>query len=127
MTIVNLKSTSLDEGVKNMMNGAKADYVSWTTDKNGNVSDYSKEEIANWDNKTKVSQGNKYIKVVRDGSVFAFICKTDFKHFKIGDVLKPAGYNAPALNSPRGNVLNGKYHIKWTGPLYMDSQRRLRG
>ena len=33
MTIVNLKATSLDEGVKNMMNGAKADYVSWTTDK----------------------------------------------------------------------------------------------
>ena len=55
MTIVNLKSTSLDEGVKNMMNGAKADYVSWTTDKNGNVSDYSKEEIANWDNKTRVA------------------------------------------------------------------------
>ena len=55
MTIVNLKATSLDEGVKNMMNGAKADYVSWTTDKNGNVSDYSKEEIANWDNKTTCS------------------------------------------------------------------------
>jgi hypothetical protein len=127
MTIVNLKATSLDEGVKNMMNGAKADYVSWTTDKNGNVSDYSKEEIANWDNKTTVKKGQKYIKIVHDRGVFAFIVINDFKHFKKGDILKAAGYNAPALNSPRGNVLNGNYHIKWTGPLYMDSQRRLRG
>ena len=126
MTIVNLKATSLDEGVKNMMNGAKADYVSWTTDKNGNVSDYSKEEIANWDNKTTVKKGQKYIKIVHDRGVFAFIVINDFKHFKKGDILKAAGYNAPALNSPRGNVLNGNYHIKWTGPLYMDSQRRLR-
>ena len=127
MTIVNLKATSLDEGVKNMMNGAKADYVSWTTDKNGNVSDYSKEEIANWDNKTTVKKGQKYIKIVHDRGVFAFIVINEFKHFKKGDILKAAGYNAPALNSPRGNVLNGNYHIKWTGPLYMDSQRRLRG
>ena len=119
MTIVNLKATSLDEGVKNMMNGAKADYVSWTTDKNGNVSDYSKEEIANWDNKTTVKKGQKYIKIVHDRGVFAFIVINDFKHFKKGDILKAAGYNAPALNSARGNVLSGNYSIQWTGPLYL--------
>ena len=25
------------------------------------------------------------------------------------------------------DVLTGDYYINWTGPLYMDSQRRLRG
>ena len=61
----------------------------------------------------------KYIKIVRENGVFAFIVKEDFKHFKKGDILKPAGYNAPALNQPRGNVLSGNYAIQWTGPLYL--------
>ena len=55
----------------------------------------------------------------RNDSVFAFIVKEDFKHFKKGDVLKPASWAAPALNQPRGNVLKGNYPIQWTGPLYL--------
>ena len=47
------------------------------------------------------------------------IVKEDFKHFKKGDILKAAGYNAPALNAARGNVLTGNYLIQWTGPLYL--------
>ena len=39
--------------------------------------------------------------------------------FQKGDVLKAAGFNAPALNSARGNVLTGNYAIQWTGPLYL--------
>jgi len=66
-----------------------------------------------------VEEGKKYIKVVQDTGVFCFIAKEDFKHFKKGDILKAAGWNAPALNSPRGNVLKGNYPIQWTGPLYL--------
>jgi hypothetical protein len=128
MTLVVNNAKSLDEGVKNLRAGAKADYVSWTTNsKTGEVSEYSKEEIANWDSKTSIRPGKKYIKIVQDTGVFAFIVKEDFKHFKKGDILKAAGFNAPALNRARGNVLDGNYHVKWTGPLYMDSQSRLRG
>ena len=116
---VDKKAKTLDEGIINLMAGAKADYVRWSTSGGKELSGYSKEQVDNWDNKTKVSQGKKYIKIVQDTGVFCFIVKEDFKHFKKGDILKAAGYNAPALNSARGNVLTGNYAIQWTGPLYL--------
>ena len=67
----------------------------------------------------QVMPGKKYIKIVQDTGVFCFIVKEDFKQFKKGDILKAAGYNAPALNSARGNVLTGNYNIQLTGPLYL--------
>lgn len=114
-------ATTLDEGVKNMMSGAKEDYIRWST-RNGKeeLSGYSKEQVEQWDAKTKITEGKKYIKIVQDTGVFAFVVKDDFKQFKKGDVLKAAGYNAPALNQARGNVLTGNYPIQWTGPLYLN-------
>jgi len=44
---------------------------------------------------------------------------TDYGKFKMGDILKPASWRAPAKNSARGNVLEGGYAIQWTGPLYL--------
>ena len=127
MIKVEKTAKTLDEGIKNLMAGAKQDYVRMSTSGGRELTGYSKEQVDNWDNKTRVSQGKKYIKIVQDTGVFCFIAKEDFKHFKKGDILKAAGYNAPALNSARGNVLTGNYPIQWTGPLYMDTQRRLRG
>tara|TARA_Y100000033_G_scaffold11909_1_gene11072 strand:+ start:178 stop:558 length:381 start_codon:yes stop_codon:yes gene_type:complete len=126
MIQVNKTAENIYEGIANMMAGAKDDYKRWSTNAHGESSQWAKDSVAEWDDKTKVSMGKKYVKVVQDTGVFAFIVKEDFKHFKKGDILKPAGYNAPALNSARGNVLTGNYMIQWTGPLYMDSQRRLR-
>ena len=119
MTHINQTAETLEQGVANMMAGAKQDYMQWSTSGGKELSGYSKEQVDNWDSKTKVSQGKKYIKIVQDTGVFCFIVKEDFKHFKKGDILKAAGYNAPALNQPRGNVLTGNYHIRWTGPLYL--------
>ena len=119
MIQVNKTAKTLEDGIKNMMSGAKDDYVRMSTSGGRELTGYSKEQVDNWDNKTKVSQGKKYIKVVQDTGVFCFIAKEDFKHFKKGDILKAAGYNAPALNSARGNVLTGNYAIQWTGPLYL--------
>ena len=125
---VEQKADNLKDGITNMMLGAKNDYINMSTSYGKKeLQGYSKEQVDNWDNNTKVSEGKKYIKIVQDTGVFAFVMKEDSGHLKKGDVLKAAGYNKPALNSARGNVLNGNYYIQWTGPLYMDSQRRLRG
>ena len=121
------KADTLRQGITNMMAGAKDDYKRWSSNAHGEQSQWAKDSVADWDNKTRVSMGKKYIKIVQDTGVFAFVMKEDSGHLKKGDILKAAGYNKPTLNSARGNVLNGNYYIQWTGPLYMDSQRRLRG
>ena len=65
--------------------------------------------------------GNKYVKIFTEGgSVWGFVVNTDNdKKFRKGDILKAAGYNAPARNQARGNILDGGYKIQWTGPLYL--------
>ena len=118
MIRVEKTADTLEQGVANMMAGAKLDYQRWS-EKGDGMSSWSQKQVAEWDSKTKVSEGKKYIKVVQENGVFCFIVKEDFKHFKKGDILKAAGYNAPALNSARGNVLTGNYAIQWTGPLYL--------
>ena len=54
------------------------------------------------------------------GSVWGFVVNTENdKKFKKGDILKAAGYAAPARNKARGNIVDGGYTINWTGPLYL--------
>ena len=120
MIKVNQTAKTLEEGVKTlMMEGAKQDYVRCSTsDGRKELTGYSKEQVDKWDKIIKISNGKKYIKVVRENGVFAFIVKEDFKHFKKGDILKL--YNAPALNQPRGNVLSENYMIQWTDLLYLN-------
>ena len=73
----------------------------------------------------EVSYGSKYIKIVtgKNGgnrSVWGFVVNTDKdKKFKKGDLLKAAGWAAPARNAARGNILKGGYVVNWTGPLYL--------
>jgi len=119
MIKVEQKADNLKDGITNMMLGAKNDYIRMSTSGGKELTGYSKEQVDNWDNNTKVSEGKKYIKIVQGTGVFAFVMKEDSGRFKKGDVLKAAGYNKPALNSARGNVLTGNYAIQWTGPLYL--------
>tara|TARA_B110000444_G_scaffold70180_1_gene65978 strand:- start:381 stop:743 length:363 start_codon:yes stop_codon:yes gene_type:complete len=120
MIKVSQKCETLEEGIKFLMAGAKEDYKQNSLMGKNELSHYCKEKLENFESQTTVREGKKYIKVIYDRSVFAFIVKEDFKHFKSGDVLKPAGWAAPALNQARGNVLMGNYPIQWTGPLYLN-------
>lgn len=69
-------------------------------------------------------EGKKYIKIIKklgcNTMVWGFIVKEDSGKFRKGDILKAAGWNAPATNKARGNILDGGYTIRWTGPLYLN-------
>ena len=120
MIKVSQKCETLEEGIKFMMAGAKADYIRMSTsDGRKELTGYSLEQTDKWDSNTRIMPGKKYIKVVQENGVFAFVMKEDSGKFKKGDILKAAGYNKPALNQARGNVLTGNYNIQWTGPLYL--------
>mgnify|MGYP001557725153 CR=1 FL=1 len=102
---------NIEQGIKNLIEASNEDY------KNGNCNESMLNEFVNgW----SVTNGKKFIKICKAKyGVHSFIVKEDFKHFKKGDVLKPASWRAPALNQARGNVLKGNYPIQWTGPLYL--------
>jgi hypothetical protein len=83
-----------------------------------------------WDNKfnykpytpLKVEKGRKYIKIVDDTAVWAFVSMFDGINkgvtVKKGDLLMPASYNSPAKHS-RGNIFDGTDKWEFYGPLYL--------
>ena len=69
-----------------------------------------------------IKPGRKFIKIIRDNSVWGFVAKADGTHkgvpMKMGDVLKAAGWSAPAKHT-RGNIFDNKQdYFSWTGPDY---------
>lgn len=116
-------ATSLEEGIENIIETSKMDYAKWTSKGREEGSSYFDKTLAEFEDKCEVREGQNYIKVIRDNSVHCFVikkltAKTEAKGFKVGDILKPAGWQAPALNKARGNVFEG-FYMNWTGPLYL--------
>ena len=116
MTIyVKESSESVLSGLSKMKTAMIEDYNSMS---------FNDEMKANFADGISVEYGRKYIKVIKTlGSqrmVWGFIVGVDNdKKFKLGDILKPAGWKAPARNAARGNILDGGYAINWTGACYL--------
>ena len=117
MTVFVRKSAEhLDRGVVNMIEAMIEDYARFMYPDTETRKKMNKKFSDGFVEKT----GSKYIKIISNDSVKAFIVKTDKdKKFKKGDILFPAGWAAPARNKARGNILDGNYPIQWTGPLYL--------
>jgi len=69
-----------------------------------------------------IKPGRKFIKIIRDNSVWGFVAKVDGMNkgvpMKVGDVLKAAGWASPAKHT-RGNIFDRcQDYFSWTGPDY---------
>ena len=124
MTVLVEKSAvTLEDGIKTLIESAITDYKKRYGD--GLNTDIGKKMVGDFINGFVVKSGQKYVKIMSGnggtvgGSCWGFIVKEDTPKFKKGDILKPAGWNKPATNAPRGNVLDGMYEINWTGPMYL--------
>ena len=118
MIKVDSTSKTIFEGIGKMIDAMVTDYGKFNYGHNTNK-DVADNMFNEYKDDFKTIVGQKFIKITNGGSVKAFIVKEDNGKFKMGDILKPASWRAPAKNSARGNVLEGGYAIQWTGPLYL--------
>ena len=117
----NLMNEAMNTAVNELIEAIKTDYFDFLTRMGEREpSTYAKEQMETFYDKIEVRPGQKYIKIIKDRSVWGFIVNTENdKKFRKGDILKAAGWAAPARNAARGNILDGGYRIQWTGPLYL--------
>ena len=106
--------TDFDSALDGLVEDIHMDYARWS----------SRTEYPNVTRKVDITirPGRKFIKIIRQNSVWGFVAKDDGMHkgvpMKVGDVLKAAGWASPAKHT-RGNIFDGKQdYFSWTGPDY---------
>ena len=116
MTKIMKQFDNIEDGIQNMIAAAIHDYQGWMKPETEVRAKMNKEFAEGW----VIKRGRKYTKILNKNACWGFVVNTDTdKKFKKGDLLKAAGYNAPARNAARGNVLEGDFTIRWTGPEYL--------
>ena len=110
----------LTKALDKLIDASGNDYERWTIASykaSGYDMDRGEAKIEEFKAALEVKVGRKFIKIISERSVWGFINLTH-ERFREGDILKAAGWNAPALNRPRGNIFEN-YSVAWTGPHYI--------
>ena len=114
----------MQEQINTLLENIKSEYIDFKQRHGSKDTVTGQKMIKDFDEGLGYKIGKKYIKITKEnnGCVWGFVVNTDDdKKFRKGDILKAAGWNAPARNKARGNVVDGNYNICWTGPNYLRS------
>ena len=115
------------EAIENVLQAMREDYKRWSSacasHDSAAHSRIKTEMEENYCNGLRVEENRRYWKITGSNgggsstSVKGFIVKAGDKKFREGDMLKAAGWAAPARNFARGNVLDGTGvdNVRWTG------------
>ena len=108
------------EAIEKVLEAMRKDYIRWSGPERSEIKDKMIEEYCYG---LEVEENRRYWKIISTNgsgtsrSVNGFIVKAGDKKFREGDMLKAAGWAAPARNFARGNVLDGSGvdNVRWTG------------
>jgi hypothetical protein len=115
------------EAIEKVLEAMREDYCRWSSacasHDSAAHSRIKTEMEENYCNGLRVEENRRYWKIISTNgggsstSVNGFIVKAGDKKFREGDMLKAAGWAAPARNFARGNVLDGAGvdNVRWTG------------
>ena len=103
---------SFNDALDNLLLQIQVDYDNWGGNRMNKTLDL------------KINNGRKFLKVIEGNRVWGFVANVDGTHKGIpmlkGDILKAAGWSAPAKHS-RGSIFDKDFHksFSWTGPNYL--------
>ena len=127
MKQVTKQFTNIQDGIKNLIKAANADYCdnrSYGSEGKSEVRTKMEEQFkAGW----SLREGKKYIGIYKtlgnQSSIWGGVVKEDSSNglLKKGDILKAAGYGTYTMVGAgrRGNVLEGNFSVSWTGANYL--------
>ena len=82
--------------IKTLVCKIKEDYVKFATAHGTKeLTGYLAVQVHDFERNITITDGRKYIKIVRDNCVWGFIVKESFNHLIKGDILFAKGFNAP--------------------------------
>ena len=124
MKTVTKQFTNIQDGIKNLIKAANADYCDRSYKSEDAVPEYVLEMQEKFKNGWTIEEGKKYISIYNtlgnQKSIWGGVVKEDGGKFKKGDILKAATWRAPAKHS-RGSIFDKEMHksFSWTGPNYL--------